>query len=169
MSSASVGGEVEAWCTTCKIMKDHVVVAVVAGVPAKVECMGCGKQHMYRAQPPGTAKPRTSRVGKSVAVTPTPVDDLEAKLAAGASSARIYAPRDTYAVGDFVKHPTFGVGLVIAVPAAQKAEIAFSSGRKLLVHARGAEAPASSLERPPRRDDDAPRIATDAPPPKAGE
>jgi hypothetical protein len=167
---ASVGGEVEAYCTTCKIMKDHVVVAVVETVPAKVECLGCGKQHQYRPRPPGAAKPRGERAAKAATPVPPPIDDLEAKLAAGASTARIYAPRDTYAVGDFVKHPTFGVGLVIAVPGAQKAEVAFSGGRKLLVHGRAGEPPASSLPpRPAPRDEDAPRIATDAPPPKASE
>ncbi len=167
--AVSVGGEVEAWCTTCKIMKDHVVVAVVDDKPAKVECMGCGKQHQYRAAPPGTAKAPRERAARAATVAAQRIDDLDAKLAAGAPTARIYAPRDTYVVGDFVKHPTFGVGLVIAVPAVQKAEIAFHDGRKLLVHARAVELPPPALERPPRRDDDAPRIATDAPPPKPNE
>jgi len=166
MSSASVGGEVESWCTTCKIMKDHVVVAVVDDKPAKVECLGCHGQHRFRATPPGTPAPRAARTARK---TPVPaaghIDDLEAKLSAGTAGARGYATGETYAVGDFVRHPTFGVGLVFALPAAQKVEIAFLSGRKLLVHARTGEM-ITTLERPPRRDDEAPRLATDAPPPK---
>jgi hypothetical protein len=162
MEPVKVGGDVEAWCTTCRIIKWHVIVSVVDEKPAKVECVGCHKQHQYRPDPPGTAKARASR--SKTPAPPPPIDDLPAKIAAGERDARTYSPMDTYAAGECVRHPTFGVGLV-TTPAAQKVEIAFLTGRKLLVHRRG-EAQAPGLERPPPRADDesAPKV-TDAPPP----
>jgi hypothetical protein len=167
MDPVKVGGEVESWCTTCRTMKWHVVVAVVDGKPAKVECAGCHKHHGFRPTAPGAPKPRAPRSAKAAAPEPAPVDDLAEKLAAGERDARAYSPMDAYAVGEFVRHPSFGVGLVIAQPAPQKVELAFRVGRKLLVHRRG-EATAPTLERPPpRADDDGPTV-TDAPPP-AGE
>src|SRR5438093_52265 len=35
-------------------MHEHVIVAMEAGKPAKVECRECHKQHLFRAGPPPT-------------------------------------------------------------------------------------------------------------------
>jgi hypothetical protein len=163
MESPKVGGEVEAYCTTCKTMKWHVVVAVVDDKPAKVECHGCHKQQVFRALAPGAPQPRARRARADEPPPLAPIADLEQRLAAGERDALTYSPRDTYAIDQFVRHPTFGVGLVVALPAAQKVELAFRSGRKLLVHQRGDAPSAPTLQRPPRRDDDEPRGVTDAP------
>jgi hypothetical protein len=168
MDNVKVGGEIEAYCTTCKQMKWHVVVAVVDEKPVKVECHGCHKQHVFRAGPPGEAKPRAPRKPRAdEPAAPPPIGDLEERLAAGERDARTYSPKDSYAIDQFVRHPTFGVGLVVALPAAQKVEVAFRAGRKLLVHARSDAPAAPTLVRPPRRDDDDTRAVTDAPPDRA--
>ena len=167
MDEIKVGGEVDAWCTTCKAMKWHVVVAVVDGKPAKVECNGCHKQHAFKPTPPGTPKPRAAKKSAAAAPPePAPIDDLEEKLRAGESSAKSYSARDSYEIGDVVRHPSFGLGLVASLPAAGKVEVAFrTGGRKLLVHRLG-QSQQSTLQRPPPRDDSPPVGASDAPPPK---
>lgn len=164
MEAFKVGGEVDAWCTTCKTMKWHVIVAMLGAKPAKVECNGCHKQHAFRPSEPGP-KPVRAAKPRSTAVPPPapPVDDLEAKLSGRADDARTYSPSDRYAVEEVVRHPTFGLGLVVGVPGAQKVEVAFRGGRKLLLHDRE-HAHAPSLERPPRRDESGPTPITDAPP-----
>lgn len=152
-----VGGELDAWCTTCRLMKWHTIVALVDGKPAKVECQGCGKQHQYRAQPPGAAGdkgPRAprARAAKSATPAPPPVD-FETLLGGRAGEARPYSPNETYAVNDVVRHPTFDLGVVTATPAPQKIELTFRDGsKKILLHDRGAAQP-SKLAPPPRRDD----------------
>jgi hypothetical protein len=163
-----VGGDVEAYCTTCKTMKDHVIVAMLDEKPAKVECAGCHKQHVYRAGPPGTrSESSRSRRAPAAPVSAPPVAEaLEAKLAGRDADARAYSPNLRFAVDDIVRHPSFGLGVVVSLPAAQKVEIDFRGGRKLLLHDRGSAQP-STLERPPRRDDDDKRTPiTDAPPAK---
>jgi hypothetical protein len=165
---SKVGGDVEAWCTTCKTMKDHVIVALVDGKPAKVECAGCHKQHVYRANPPGTKSEGTGRTRRtaSLAAVSAPViaEALEARLAGREGDAKAYSPGTRYAVDDIVRHPSFGLGVVVSLPAATKVEIDFRGGRKLLLHDRGS-APVPALERPaPRDDDDKDRRVTDAPP-----
>jgi hypothetical protein len=160
-----VAGELDAWCTTCKQMKNHVVVAMKGEKPAKVECAGCHKQHVYRPNPPGTPKPKVKKVRSTIAAAAPPVDDLQNKLIAGEGLAGPYSPSVTYAVDQFLKHPTFGVGLVVALPGPQKIEVAFSDQRKVLVHQRGEAAPAGQLVRPKRGNDDDPGYVTDAPPP----
>lgn len=164
-----VGGEVDAYCTTCRLMKWHVVVAVVDRKPVKVECLGCHKQHGYRPTLPGA--PKEKRPAKArAASTPPPapaVSNLEERLRRGESGARSYSPKDDFAEGDFVRHPSFGVGLVVGLPATQRMEVAFRDGRKLLVHRRGDAAPPSTMPRPALRSgDEGPSGVTDAPPDK---
>jgi hypothetical protein len=157
-----VGGELDAWCTACKQMKWHTIVAIVDGKPAKVECQGCHKQHQYRANPPGESAPKAPRAKKSrAAATPEapPPPDYETLLAGRGGEARTYSPNDRYAVGDVLRHPSFGVGVVAATPAANRIEVAFPSERKFLVHDRGAP-PTGKLERPARRDEEKPRGGT---------
>ncbi len=160
-----VGGELDAWCTTCRLMKWHTIVALVDGKPAKVECQGCGKQHQYRAQPPGAGEkgekaPKTPRARAARAASPAvPAVDYETLLAGRAGEARVYSPNETYALNDVVRHPSFDVGVVTATPAPQKIEITFRDGKKILLHDRGA-AQASRLGPPPRRDDAATPVGT---------
>ncbi len=162
MDEVKVGAETEAWCTSCKLMKDHIIVAMSGTKPAKVECIGCGKQHLYRPRPPGAAKPRTGRSHAVKVRTPQPAD-LDARIAS--KEARTYTPSEKYVIDDVVTHPTFGKGLVIALPAHQKMEVAFSSGRKLLVHERGGVRE-GNLAPPTNRPHEFPpetQLATDAP------
>ena len=154
-----VGGELDAWCTSCRLMKWHTIVALVDGKPAKVECQGCGKQHQYRAQPPGAGEkgektPRAprARAAKTAAPAAPPVD-FETLLGGREADAKGYSPNDTYALNDVVRHPSFGVGVATAMPGPQKIELTFRDGsKKVLLHDRGG-AQASKLGPAPRRDD----------------
>jgi hypothetical protein len=163
-----VSEETQAYCTSCREMREHIIVAMVGPKPAKVECLSCHKQHLYRAAPPGTPTPRaagaTTRTPKAKAAAPAPAPafDLGARIAG--RTARAYSPDATFAVDEVVRHPNFGTGLVLALPAKQKVEIAFPSGSKLLMHDRKNARP-STLEHPPVREDDGgQRNPTDAPP-----
>ena len=163
-----VGGELDAWCTTCRLMKWHTIVALVDGKPAKVECQGCGKQHQYRAQPPGAVGDKGPRAPRARAAKgappPAPPVDFETLVAGRAGEARAYSPNDTYALNDVVRHPTFDLGVVTATPAPQKIELTFRDGsKKILLHDRGAAQP-SKLAPPPRRDEAAaPSGTSDSP------
>ena len=133
-----VGGEVESYCGSCKDMRWHIVVAMVGDVPMKVECVSCHKQHGYRTGPPGStskaAKPRGPSVKKRAAAEPATFD--LSMLHSRAHLARAYAPAQTFSKGDVVRHPTFGLGIVADTPSAQKMDVRFESGPRLLVHDR---------------------------------
>lgn len=162
-----VGGELDAWCTSCKLMKWHTIVAVVGGKPAKVECQGCHKQHQYRAQPPspptegGAKAPKKPRARATKKATPSaPPVDFETLLAGREAEAKPYSPNETFAINDAVRHPSFGVGVATATPGPQKVELTFRDGtRKVLLHDRGG-VQASKLGPAPRRDDGAPSVGT---------
>jgi len=165
LDAPRVGGETQAYCTHCKVMGEHVVVAMVGPRPAKVECATCHKQHLYRSGPPGSTAAKAPRAArkKDLAEPPPPPVDIEA-LVAGRPS-KPYDPKTRFAVGEVVRHPTFGLGLVTMLPGPQKVEIAFPSGAKLLSHDRTTTSP--GLERPPKRDDEDRKWVTDAPPPRS--
>jgi hypothetical protein len=52
------------------------------------------------------------------------------------ADARRYSPKESYAPGDVMEHPTFGVGVTIAVRDSTKIEVLFDDGSKVLVHGR---------------------------------
>ncbi|MSP59811.1 MAG: hypothetical protein EXR72_05620 [Myxococcales bacterium] len=163
-----VGGWTQAYCTTCKAIGEHVVVAMIEDRPAKVECETCHKQHLFRAGLPGAKVARPAATGGRVRRTtrPPPAETVDiAALVAGRPS-RGYDPKLHFAVGEVVSHPSFGVGLVTLLPGPQKVEVVFPAGPKLLAHDRGLPT-APGLGRPAPRDDaNAPRVS-DAPPPRA--
>jgi hypothetical protein len=57
LEKLKAGGETSAYCTSCKDMRHHVVVAMKGDVPAKVECLSCHKQHKFKAGPPAARWP----------------------------------------------------------------------------------------------------------------
>jgi hypothetical protein len=158
-------------------MRVHVTIAVVADAPVKVQCLSCKKPHIFRAAPPGT-KSASSTTGARRSKTAKPSGpvtsssasgvpgDFAVRVAEGHATARAYAPVHSFALGEVLRHPTLGLGLVVSLPAPQKMEVAFEGGVKLLMHGRGGanvnEMPAPQR---PRFDEDAPRLAgtSDAP------
>jgi len=133
-----VGGDVDAWCTRCKMMLAHTIVAKVGDVPVKVECNTCGSVHKYRPKPPGT-----SRTGKEVArqarQTMEPAESwrnlLEARYIAGVKPVR-YSVSTDLNKGDLVEHPKFGTGVVIAKHGIDKVEVRFEDDIRLLACCR---------------------------------
>lgn len=51
---ASVGQRIEARCTRCKDLTGHIVVSMLNGEIAKVECCACSSVHKY--YPPAKKK-----------------------------------------------------------------------------------------------------------------
>jgi hypothetical protein len=51
INSYSVGGDIDAWCTKCKLELGHTITALVDNLPKKVKCNTCSAQHIFRAKP----------------------------------------------------------------------------------------------------------------------
>jgi hypothetical protein len=49
---------------------------------------------------------------------------------------RAYSPKQRFAAGEAIAHPTFGTGTVTDVRSDGKISVAFADGARLLVHAR---------------------------------
>lgn len=152
MATHKVGGEVDAFCTRCKMTLAHTILAMVGQTIARVQCNTCGGQHAYRSAP-GTSKPRSSSSSSSSGSTAARAASREpaVKTVSGfedqlkgkdLTKARKYSPKDTYVVDEVMDHLTFGFGLVKAVRA-DKVDVVFKASERTLVHGRGGGAPAA--------------------------
>jgi len=133
-----VGADIESICGKCGDVW-HVVVALVDGKIAKVQCKQCGGQHRYR--PPGGAKPaRTPRAKRAIASKesarargPRKVDQplVEPDMS---RPVRRYGMNESFTVGDRIAHKVFGEGVVEEVVGQGKIQVFFAGVRKVLVH-----------------------------------
>jgi hypothetical protein len=130
-----VGADIEAECGRCGTTW-HVVIAMVEGRVAQVECGECRKRHRLRA--PEAARPRPHRrTGASPTAPPRRVTASQPLVTANAERPpRPYDAADSYVPGDRVEHPAFGSGVVERVVGANKVQVFFAGGSRVLVHRR---------------------------------
>ena len=147
------GNRVEARCTRCKDITGHVIIVLLEGRIAKVECCACGSIHKYypaekqrvkAASSGGQEKkerfqsPRQGKAGQGTkGKRQSPVDLAQARWHAAlencsATQAKIYALDMQIGQGDLVEHPLFGLGRVMTTQGPNKAEVIFKDGTRLL-------------------------------------
>lgn len=144
--AVKAGGEVDSWCTKCRMDLLHRVVAMVGGKPKRVECQTCHSQHNYRApkNAPAAASGKKSATTKArsakSASTPKPSriqHDWEVHLAGKEQGAfRAYSINSRFERDELIRHKTFGDGCVLEVLQDQKINVIFREGIKVLVHGR---------------------------------
>jgi hypothetical protein len=153
------GGEIDAYCTKCKLDLGHRIVAMVGSEPKRVECMTCRSQHNYRrpkspaedkAKAPRKTATRTSGGSSSKSSSVRAVAAMEAELArerdweksvSGRSPDEFkpYSITGNFTDKDLIRHKKFGDGVVLQVVDKNKIEVMFREGSKVLAH--GMEAP----------------------------
>ena len=139
-----ISGNVDAWCGRCKLMLTHTVETLEAGEPGRVHCNTCKSQHAFKPYRPGESPrqvkervrdedrgPRAPQPGKARA---SDYDNL--MKGRDTSNARKYSPKEKYAPGELISHPTFGIGIATALKDQTKVECVFPEGPKVLVHGR---------------------------------
>ena len=153
MSLAKPGDFITTRCRRCDDVTGHVVMLVLDGVIAKVECKACGSVHKYYAPKPVKTKSTSSAVrhvragqGRETATDlggkkTTSRTKTAAKIESAWQEAMVrhvaetpipYSMKTPISSGMFIEHPSFGRGEVISAIKPDKAEILFQSGVKLL-------------------------------------
>lgn len=123
----SAGDPIEARCTKCRKITNHIVVAMGVEAPAKVECNTCKGQHKYR--PPAVRKKPAERRTVDPRIAEQKEweklrTEIEEKPAVG------YSMVAAFKVGTVMRHPKFGLGLVQSKLGPQKIEVLFEDGKK---------------------------------------
>ena len=145
------GGEVDAWCTKCKLVLNHRIIAMVGGTPVRVECSTCASHHNFRARAPGDKAPAkeggTTRAASStagprsvrVSVTKAAKDALDRersweKAVSGklANDFISYSVDQLFNEGDLVRHKKFGDGIVMRIIDPRKVEVMFKDESRTL-------------------------------------
>ncbi len=143
----------DAFCTSCKLVLGHTILAMVGDRLAKVRCNTCNGEHAFRASVPGKAAPRRPKKAANTVGSPRARAEaavrghgLEEMLEGrDVQSARAYAPKETFEEGEILRHPTFGVGLVMEVRG-DRLDILFENGLRTLALHRPAQALAKRLD-----------------------
>ena len=143
MGAYKVGGEVDAFCTACKMLLAHTVLAMVGTKIARVRCNTCGGDHTFRSTPGRTRAPSAPRAAHERVVI-----SFEQRIASkDVSTASRYSPKIAYQVEQLIDHPTFGLGIVMAVRE-DKIDVVFKAAEKTLVHRRADAAPRPAFHPP---------------------
>ncbi len=143
MATLRTGGDVDSYCTKCRMMLGHTILAMRDAIKiARVRCNTCQGEHAYKAGPPGTVTakaPKAGRTGPAARTTRTKVEhkSFETLLAAkDESRAKLYSPKDRFKANDLLRHPSFGLGIVQLVRL-NKIDVLFQLGEKTFLHDRG--------------------------------
>lgn len=149
------GGEIDSYCTKCRLDLGHRIVAMVEGTPKRVECRTCGSQHNYRKpksaaaeKAPAAAKaggsspssrpgaPRSTASARAVAAAEAELARERAweKAVSGqpVTSFKPYRVSGSFQESDLVRHTKFGDGLVTRVLDKSKIEVMFREGPRVL-------------------------------------
>lgn len=143
-TAPSVGEAIASRCTKCRRETRHLIVSVVEGAAARVECTVCEGVHNYRSPLPKASAPRPATSGEARqarprAARPAAVAALEqewesrvaSKDPAGAVSYPTAGGR--LRSGELLAHAAFGLGVVRKIIPPNKIEVLFRTGIKRLV------------------------------------
>jgi hypothetical protein len=149
VKALTAGGEIDSYCTRCRMDLGHRIVAMVGGAPKRVICQTCNSEHNYRE--PRTLKTESSVFirTKKTAAKPTAAQRVTQKARAEQERADNWATRalgkpvDSFTKygmdrhfreGELVLHSKFGEGYVETVLDGGKVSVMFRDGAKTLAH-----------------------------------
>ncbi len=145
-----VAGEVDSWCTKCRLVLNHRIVSMKNGKAYQVECLTCRAQHLWRQHAPGEKAPAADGAAKrgsgpsssTSAKTPRVSAAMrheqsweKAIAGRGVNEFKTYNVGGTFEPGDLVRHKKFGDGVVTRVIDAHKVEVLFRDEARTLAQA----------------------------------
>ena len=137
----SVSGNVDGWCTKCKLELSHTIIAMAKNVPVKVKCNTCNSEHKFRAKQAGASRTKSAKSSKSttaarkIKTQEATYNDYISKLTEhDLTRVRLYSMDGNYKKDEIIEHSKFGVGIVLSLIQNNKIEMLFKDGPKILVH-----------------------------------
>jgi hypothetical protein len=105
------GGDIDSYCTKCRLNLGHTVVAMVGGAVVKVKCKTCGSIHKFRDMTPQARTLRRKEPARPK--SHIPVQALWETAVEGAAGPDLpYDMSSQYKSGDVIMHSVFGKGIV---------------------------------------------------------
>lgn len=144
------GGEIDAYCTKCRLDLNHRIIAMIGNDVKRVECLTCHGDHNYRRtqadrdkEKERKAMAREIHAPKTGSLTRTPRGATAIKLSnrqlweksiAGQppTSFKSYNVKATFSPGELIRHSKFGDGVVARVIDPLKVEVLFEDGPRTM-------------------------------------
>jgi hypothetical protein len=145
-----VAGEVDSWCTKCRLVLNHRIVSMKTGKAHQVECLTCRSQHLWRPHAPGEKSaaseagraragsataaggPRSTRPPRATQAMRNEQQWEKAIAGRGVSEFKAYNVGGSFNEGDLLRHKKFGDGVVTRVIDAHKVEVLFRDEARTL-------------------------------------
>jgi hypothetical protein len=141
-----VAGEVDSWCTKCRLVLNHRIVSMKNGKAYQVECLTCRSTHLWRPHAPGekpaasssgarASGPSSSTAPKATRVTAAMKHEQsweKAIAGRGVHEFKAYNVGGSFEPGDLLRHKKFGDGVVTRVIDAHKVEVLFRDEARTL-------------------------------------
>ena len=130
-SKISTGGDVDSYCTRCKLILEHIVVAMVGDAVVKVKCKTCGGIHNFKNTPVArSGAPRSSSTTSKSFIRTQAFWEKTVGAAQGPELA--YEMVRSYHTGDLIVHRVFGRG-VVQKTFFKKCSVLFKDKERILV------------------------------------
>lgn len=140
------GSPIDGYCSECRADVGHVVLEAVGTQIRVVRCDKCGREGPFKspraktkaalleaAQRKKAPSSRKSTRTSKAPPTPPPEEVYRQLMESrDLSSAVSYSVKNPLELGDLVKHPSFGYGIVTSLADTQKAKILFEEGERMM-------------------------------------
>ena len=133
MDNIKVGSDVEAYCTKCKMVLNHTVVAMQGLKPRRVKCNTCGGDHNYRATKPVAKTAKKADKSAKTGTKKVRQSWDEVMQQAATKPRKAYTMAGSFGEGDWIEHHTFGLGCVQSFTAPNKIVVRFADSTRTLV------------------------------------
>jgi hypothetical protein len=138
--SSLIGNDIEAYCTKCKLLLNHIILVERDNAVSRVKCKTCGSEHNYRSAVPSPKNPLVSphpareKKGKS-GLSNTASAQWESKKndLNPNNPVKIYRTQDTFRLKDVIQHHVFGLGFVERIISDTRMEVLFCDSIKRMV------------------------------------
>jgi hypothetical protein len=133
-NSYSVGGDIDAWCTKCKLELGHTILAIVDNLPKRVTCNTCNAHHNFRAKPSSEIRTKSkSFARKTRSKEASYIEYISRLRGSDPVNTRKYNAKGNFEKDEIIDHLSFGIGIVLSVIQVNKIKILFKDGPRLLI------------------------------------
>jgi DNA-directed RNA polymerase subunit M/transcription elongation factor TFIIS len=140
-----IGKDIEAFCTKCKIVLDHIILVDIDQVVSRVKCKTCGSEHRYRSNKPNPKKSSSSpdpirekkvisgsSMPKRISTAPSQWENKKSEMKPN-HLIKTYRTQDTFRLRDVIQHHAFGLGFVEQIISDTRMDVLFCDSIKRMV------------------------------------
>ena len=138
--STLIGNDIDAYCTKCKLILNHIILVERDKTVSRVKCKTCGSEHNYRSAGPSLKKPlgspQSARGNKEKSALSNAVStqwESRKNILTPNIRIKIYRFQDTFRLKDVIQHDVFGLGFVERIISDTRMEVLFCDSIKRMV------------------------------------